>query len=152
MLEIVIVKGYNNRMTCSPTHTGSLIRERGFRLTSQRVVILDTLHDAGRHLSPVEIYKRAKAAHPGITEPTVYRTLNFLVENSLVSVTHVGSGRLEYELAQHKHHHLVCRACGKHEELAYELLQSFYDQLEQITGYRLLESQITFTGLCSHCK
>ncbi len=139
-------------MVCSPAHIASQIRERGFRLTPQRMAILNALHESGDHLLPLEIFEKASASLPGITEPTIYRTLDFLVENGFVSVTHVRGRRLEYELTQHKHHHLVCSVCGLEEELSHEWLQPFRDQLEQITGFSLTEDQITFTGLCRHCK
>lgn len=141
-------------MTCSPEHIASQIRQKGFRLTPQRVAILNILHDSGGHLIPVEVFKKAGIILPGITEPTVYRTLDFLVDNNFASVTHAGGGRLEYELAmhQHQHHHLVCAVCGIAEEISQERLQSVYDQFEQVTGFRLIENHYTFIGLCPRCK
>ena len=139
-------------MTCSPAHLAQQVREKGFRLTPQRVAIMNALHDAGEHLSATEIYARVHASTPGLTEPTIYRTLDFLVQNGLVSATHAGGGRLEYELARQQHHHLFCTLCGQEQEIPQAQLQAIYDQLEQITGYRLTETHITFTGLCPHCK
>lgn len=141
-------------MTCSPDHIASQIRERGYRLTPQRIAIVSILHDTGGHLLPVEIFRKAEAVLPGITEPTVYRTLDFLVENNFVSVTHTGGGRLEYELAvhRHEHHHLVCASCGITQELAHEQLMPISQHLEQLTGFRLTENHITFLGLCPRCK
>jgi Fur family ferric uptake transcriptional regulator len=136
----------------SPDYIASQIRERGFRITPQRMAILNALHESGGHFLPLEIFEKACVSLPGITEPTIYRTLDFLVEIGFVSVTHVRGRRLEYELTQHKHHHLVCSVCGQEEELSHEWLQMFRDQLEQITGFSLTENQITFTGLCRHCK
>ncbi len=139
-------------MTCSPAHLAQQVREKGFRLTPQRMAIMNALHEAGEHLSATEIYARVHASTPGLTEPTIYRTLDFLVHNGLVSVTHPGSGKLEYELARHPHHHLVCSACGQKQEVSQAQLQAIYDQVEQVTGYRLTETHITFMGLCPHCK
>ncbi len=139
-------------MTCSPAHLAQQIREKGFRLTPQRVAILNALHESGGHLSATEIYARVHASAPGLTEPTVYRTLEFLAENELIRATHAGGGKLEYELARHPHHHLVCRVCGGEQEVSQSQLQAIYDQVEQITGYRLTESHLTFMGLCPQCK
>lgn len=136
-------------MTCTPTHLAGQIREKGFRLTSQRMAILNALHRSGRHLARTEIYEQVA---PALTEPTVYRNLEFLVRNGLVRVTHTGSGRLEYELARHPHHHLVCQTCGAETELDDEAMQAIFSQLENATGYRLTENHITLTGLCPHCK
>ena len=139
-------------MTCSPDHLARQVREKGFRLTPQRVAIMNVLHAEGGHLSATEIYARVHTSTPRLTEPTIYRTLDFLVQNGLVSVTHTRDGKLRYELARHQHHHLVCSGCGQEQEVSQAQLQAIYDQVEQITGYRLTESHLTFTGLCPDCK
>jgi len=139
-------------MTCTPAHLAQQVREKGFRLTLQRMAIMNTLHASGEHLSATEIYARVCKSTPEMTEPTIYRTLDFLARNGLVSVTHTNGGRLEYELARHQHHHMVCSACGQEQEVSQAQIQAIYDQVEQITGYRLTESHLTFTGLCPHCK
>jgi Fur family transcriptional regulator, ferric uptake regulator len=136
-------------MTCSTTHLAEQIRTKGFRLTRQRSAILGALHESGVHLSRTEIYARIA---PALSEPTVYRNLDFLVEQGLVCVTHTGNGHLEYELARHPHHHLVCRSCGTKTELAEEAMLPVLSQLESATGYRLTENHITLTGLCPNCK
>lgn len=138
-------------MIYTPEQFAVQIRQRGFRLTPQRAAILNALSQAGERLSPLEIFEKAWAALPGITEPTVYRTLDFLMENGFVNIITHGR-RLVYELAQPSHYLLICSACGLKEELSHEWLQTFRDQLEQITGFSLTENQITFTGLCQHCK
>jgi Fur family ferric uptake transcriptional regulator len=139
-------------MTCSPDHLAQQVREKGFRLTAQRVAIMNVLHAADGHLSATDIYARVHASTLGLTEPTVYRTLDFLAKNELIRVTHASGGRLQYELARHQHHHIVCSMCGQEHEVSQDQLQAIYDQVEQITGYRLTESHLTFTGLCLQCK
>lgn len=139
-------------MTCSPAHLAQQIRDKGFRLTPQRMAIFNVLHESGGHLIRTEIYERVQAVAPILTEPTVYRTLDFLVESGLVRVTHVGNGRLEYELARHIHHHLLCSACGQEQEISHDQMKAIFEQIEFSTGYRLTESHITLTGLCPHCK
>ena len=61
----------------------SQLRSRGHRITSQRMAILHVLDHSARHLSPSEIYEQALDELPDLTEPTVYRTLEFLAENGL---------------------------------------------------------------------
>jgi Fe2+ or Zn2+ uptake regulation protein len=138
-------------MSCG-NHLSDEIRKRGHRVTPQRLAILHVLFASGGHLTPGEVYERVHASYPGMNEATVYRTLDFLSENRFVSVTHAGCGRLEYQIAREEHHHLVCRMCGHQENLAHEQIAFFYEKLESLTGYRLLESHLTFTGLCPECK
>jgi Fe2+ or Zn2+ uptake regulation protein len=139
-------------MTCTPAHVANQIHERGFRLTAQRTAILNVLYDSSGHLSPSEIFNQLKNILSDATEPTVYRNLDFLCENGFIRATHAGSGRMEYEIVTHPHHHLTCKNCGQESEIPHEQLQPLYDQLEQSSGYRLTENHLTFMGLCPHCK
>ncbi len=134
-------------MSCTPRLT-QLLRQRGFRMTPQRLAILQALHDGG-HLSPGQVYKRV--AQTGMMETTVYRTLDFLAENGILFVTNREKGHLAYELAGASHHHLVCRTCGAQVDLEPEALQPLLDQLFQRTGYRLDAGHFTFSGLCPVC-
>ncbi len=139
-------------MTCSPAHVAAQIREKGFRLTPQRMAILNILYASDGHLTPTEIYEQLQPALSGATEPTVYRNLDFLCDNGLIRATHASHGRLEYEIVTHPHHHLICQVCGAEVEISHERIQPLYDQLEQSTGYRLTENHLTFMGFCPQCK
>lgn len=127
------------------------LREQGRRLTPQRLLILQILEEDGGHLAPAEIFQRAALLLPGLTEATVYRTLDFLTRNGLALVAHVGNGRLVYESAAHNHHHLICRDCGETVEIEHDLLETLYKQFEQRTGYHIDCCHVTFFGLCPHC-
>jgi Fe2+ or Zn2+ uptake regulation protein len=138
-------------MPCADEYTPKL-RARGYRMTPQRLAILHVLHHSGGHLSPSEVYEQAHIQVPGLTETTVYRTLEFLAENGLARSAHMGSGHLVYEIARHEHHHLKCRACGSELEVEHTLLKSMYQKLESESGYKLTDSHLTFFGLCPNCQ
>jgi Fur family transcriptional regulator, ferric uptake regulator len=127
------------------------LREKGHRLTPQRLLILQILESDGGHLTPSDIFERASLRMPGMTEATVYRTLDFLAHNGLALVAHIGDGRLVYESAAHNHHHLICRACGHTVEIEHDLLESLYTQFHQRTGFRIDCCHVTFFGLCPGC-
>jgi Fe2+ or Zn2+ uptake regulation protein len=127
------------------------LRRRGFRLTPQRLVILNILKDENRHLSALDVYHEARREMPGLTEATVYRTLNWLTEQGLVLAAHVGNGQLVYEIAGHNHHHLICRACGHTHEIDHNLLEKLYAQFQAETGYQIDSVHVTFFGLCPGC-
>jgi len=138
-------------MTCAVNYAPEL-RARGYRMTSQRMTILHVLHHYGKHLSPTAVYEQARKELPGITETTVYRTLEFLAENGFVRPAHMGNGHLVYEIARHEHHHLVCRHCGAQMEVAHALVKSMYQKIESASGYKLTDSHNTFFGLCADCQ
>jgi len=138
-------------MSCASEYTPQL-RARGFRMTSQRLAILHVLHHDGRHLSPAEIYRQARRQLAGLTEPTVYRTLEFLVQNGLVRSSRASNGRLTYQIAGEDHHHLICRVCNSEMEIQHALFEDFYRKLESISGYLRIDSHVTFFGVCPKCQ
>jgi Fe2+ or Zn2+ uptake regulation protein len=138
-------------MSCSKPFAETL-QARGFRMTPQRHAVLHTLKASGGHLSPAQVYERARESIPGMTEATVYRTLEFLAENDIVNPTLTGSGHLVYEIAEGDHHHLVCRLCGQELEVEHTRLQPLYADLEAASGFRSIGSHITFFGLCPDCQ
>lgn len=121
-------------------------------MTPQRLAILQVLVGAEKHLTPIEVCQLTEPVVPGITEATVYRTLNFLTEQGLVMAAHIGNGQLVYEIASHEHHHLICRACRKSQEIDHSLLESLYRQFQVSTGYRIDTMHVTFFGLCPDCQ
>jgi len=138
-------------MSCGSYLTEQL-HERGFRMTPQRMAILHTLHHAKGHLSATQVYERARRDQPGITETTVYRTLEFLAENGFALAAHMGGGKLVYELTEENHHHLICRKCGKTVAVKYSALTNLYNELGDSTGFKLDSSHVTLFGLCPDCQ
>lgn len=137
-------------MSCASIYAPQL-RARGYRMTPQRMAILHVLHHAGTHLSPAEILKQARRELPGLTEPTVYRTLDFLTENGLVHPSHSGKGHSTYQITGEEHHHIICRVCGSEIEVEHQLLESLFRKLESTSGYARIDSHITFFGVCPAC-
>jgi len=138
-------------MTCGSYLTDSL-HARGFRMTPQRMAILHVLHHARGHLTPTQVYERARRDQPNLTETTVYRTLEFLAENGFALAAHMGGGKLVYELTEENHHHLICRKCGKTVAVEHAALHSLYRQMKTSTGFELDSSHVTFFGLCPACQ
>ena len=134
-------------MTCIPRLT-QMLRSRGYRMTPQRLAVLQALHDGG-HLSPAQIFERVQKT--GMTETTVYRNLEFLAGNGVVLVADRGKGHLAYELSSQSHHHVICRICGAQMEIDPALLTPAISQIESETGYRLNTGHLTFFGLCPVC-
>lgn len=128
-----------------------LLRARGYRMTAQRLAILRALQASKGHLTPQAVFEKVREADPGVTEATVYRTLNFLTAQGLLLAAHVGSGQLVYELASHAHHHLICRRCGATCEVDHALLRDLYRSLEARTGFQIDTTHVTFFGLCPQC-
>jgi len=139
-------------MTCSLKYAPQL-HAQGLRMTPQRLAILHALHHTGGHLSPTQVFEMARKEYPSLTEPTVYRTLDELAEKKFLLAAHVGNGKMVYELAEdHNHHHLICRECHAEIKIEHTRLEKLFNGLESSSGYRLIDSHVTFFGICPKCQ
>jgi Fur family ferric uptake transcriptional regulator len=130
-----------------------LIRQRGFRVTPQRQMILEAVRSGKGHSSPEQVYNRVVKKAPALNRATVYRTLEFLAEQHLITSTDVGTGGKVYEIAeQEPHHHLVCEGCGKIEQVGHGIVERAFRQVEREHGFKVTSNHLALFGLCSECR
>ena len=130
----------------------SQLAEKGYRMTPQRLLIVSTVEDAVGHASAEEIFAQVVQKYPNVNISTVYRTLDLLEEQGMVTKTDLGDGSIRYHPA-HKghHHHLVCRDCGKIIDLdgliLEELKQHLFSEYEFIADLQ----HLGIRGRCLKC-
>lgn len=130
----------------------TLMRNRGFRVTPQRQMILDAICESGGHITPEEIYERVHAKAPAVNLATVYRTVAFLTELRLITEIHM-SGKTYYEMAgEAPHHHLVCRKCGHIEQIDHVTIAELFDRIAQDQEFKVETDHLALVGLCKHCQ
>ena len=135
----------------SPDFATSL-HARGYRLTPQRQMILDTVRRAADHVTPEDVYQRVHRRSPATSRATIYRTLDFLCEMRLIHALYWG-GQMYYEIADDQpHHHLVCRACGGMIECEHDLLQILFEAVEKKHRFTIDMDHVALFGLCRHCR
>lgn len=129
------------------------MRERGFRVTPQRAVILETVAHMQGHIAAQEVFELAGERLPGLNIATVYRTLDTMEEAGLVDKLSVVSGTDRYSLrdSTHPHGHLVCDCCGAIVEIGPDLLQHVANTVEEATGHQIDYAHLTLPGLCRAC-
>ncbi len=139
-------------MSCEETFFRRL-RERGFRLTPQREMVLSVLHEIEDFATADEIYSRVSELSSSVDISTVYRTLELLQDFHMVASVDPGDGQRRYELlGLHGHHfHLVCRACGKIIGVEPEAIEAFATQIEDQHGFELDVEHLSVPGLCETC-
>src|SRR4030042_2236743 len=76
------------------------LREVGYRLTPQRMLIISIIHGAEGHISAEVIHEQVVEQYPYVDISTVYRTLQILRKLRLVSETDLGGGCVGYELTE----------------------------------------------------
>ena len=73
------------------------LRERGVRLTPQRLLILNAVAQGEGHLGVDEVFRQAKETYPYMDIATVYRTLHLLKKMGVVTEVAIGD-RLHFEI------------------------------------------------------
>ena len=129
------------------------LKEKGYRLTPQRMMVLEALHQAEGHITAPEIYGRVRAKYPWVNQSTIYRTLELLKELDLVTETELGGDKLYYHHADKgHHHHLVCQKCGRTIDLDESLLTPLEDTLRRKYHFQADLRHLAIHGHCLRCQ
>jgi Fur family ferric uptake transcriptional regulator len=129
------------------------LRDEGYRLTPQRLMILDIIYDSRGHFSAEEIHQRVRQQYPFVDISTVYRTVNLLKKLRLITETDLGGGCVRYErLERGRHHHLVCRQCATSFSLEHNVLAPLEERLLREYGFAADLDHFAIFGLCRKCQ
>lgn len=136
-----------------------LLWEKGLKVTSQRLMVLNILSTHGdEHLTVEEIYDLAKEESPEIGLATIYRTVQVLLELHVIEKVTFDDGFARYELngeetgSGHRHHHAICTQCGKVYSLETDLLDTLEKQVFKSLGFEVTDHEVKLYGLCSACR
>jgi Fe2+ or Zn2+ uptake regulation protein len=131
-----------------------LLREHGYSATARRREIYDVMLQANDHICAEHILEAVEIAHPTwrVNKTTIYRTLDLFQSLGLVTEMRHADGRAQYELAMHgPHGHLLCRMCGKVQDLEMTSLEAIQRELERQQGFRVDLGDQALPGLCARC-
>jgi Fur family ferric uptake transcriptional regulator len=138
------------------THCHNLIdnlRQKGYRITPQRELIAESIAHSDYHLTAEQILELVQAHTSAINLATVYRTLDLLTAQGLVSRLDLGDGCIVYATAQHGPHiHLVCRLCGQVIDADYQVATSLKSQLVDQYHFQADLLHISIVGVCDSCQ
>lgn len=139
-------------MSCQE-HFIKLLRASGRRLTPQRLVVLNALHDLPGYSTAEHIYELASQVDPEVDRSTVYRTLELLQSLDMVlSLDRDGDVRhFALHAGQAEHFHLVCSRCGAVTDADLALLAPLLKQLQSRHGFAVDQGQLTLSGFCREC-
>ena len=129
------------------------LRDQGYRLTPQRLIVLSVVAKGDGHMGVDEIFQQAKVAYPYMDVATVYRTLHLFRNLGMVTEVAIGD-RLHYELTDPSgaHHHMVCRLCNGAFDLSPHYLEEFRNTLTQEFGFEPDLEHFAISGVCAGCR
>ena len=147
-------------MSISKEKFKEMLREKGLKVTNQRILVLEVLADhRDKHLTAEDIYELVREDYPEIGLATIYRTVQLLLEMQLVDRINLDDGCVRYEIGEtldgtgkHHHHHLICKTCGKVLPFKDDLLDELERHIEEETGFHVLDHELKFYGQCKECQ
>lgn len=120
--------------------------------TRPRELITGVLQREHRFLSAAEVYDRVKPSRVSLS--TVYRTLEYLHARGDVTARVDADGESAFVLCepQRHHHHAICTACGRVEDVDCAAVEQFADGLRSRNGFELDGHAMEFFGRCRTCR
>jgi len=127
------------------------------RNTRQGGAVKDALCAAPGFCSAQDVYARLRGQGDAVGLSTVYRHLQGLVDEGLVDVIHTPEGETTYRFCgaaggQRHHHHLVCRGCGRTEEIEGRVVERWAASVAAEAGYTSVDHTVELFGLCADCS
>ncbi|WP_245211376.1 Fur family transcriptional regulator [Neoroseomonas oryzicola] len=130
---------------------------RGAKLTPLRRQVLELILAADSPVGAYALLDRLKADRPGAAPPTVYRALDFLLENGLIhkverlnafiGCVETGHGHAH----DHPHQFLICRRCGATVEIADSAVADAIAAAAARVGFTAVEATVEIEGVCARC-
>ncbi|MGM0441966.1 MAG: Fur family transcriptional regulator [Elusimicrobiota bacterium] len=131
------------------------------RWTPARRILLDIFIENKTHLTAEEAYLKAREVKTGISISTIYRNLNFLLDQKLIKRHYMKSGITKYELDDDErvhHNHLICTGCNNikdyslSKESEKKLIIDIAKKLGKKYNFKIRSYQLKFYGKCKGCR
>lgn len=137
------------------TNAETLCSEKGLRLTALRKRVLELVWQSHKPLGAYDILgvlstEDGRRAAP----PTVYRALDFLLENGLIHRiaslnAYVGCN---HPGVAHEGHFLICRECHIAQELPHSSIDQAILAAAKQAGFTVEQQTVEVLGLCYACE
>lgn len=123
-------------------------------VTRAREQIANVLQRERRFLSAAEIHHLLESTGEKVALSTVYRNLEHLQSKGELTARTEADGETRYMPCEpeHHHHHAICRACGRVEDVDCRAIEQFTESLRESSGFALDGHAMEFFGRCSACQ
>ena len=130
-------------------HAHEKLKEKGLKITPQRIAIYKAVVDLKNHPTADNIIEYIKQNHPSISVGTVYKVLNILVENKLLRKVKSERDIMRYDAIMDHHHHLYCIDSDRiedYEDDSLDKLVEDYFRKKRIKNFEIEEIKLQITG------
>ena len=131
-----------------------LCQQRGVKLTQQRKAVLKLLCESDKPLTAYELLELMRAEIKKPAPPTVYRALDFLLEQGLVHKLESLHAYIGCSHPDHPHagQFLICAHCGEVAEVEDNSIAKSIKAAEKAAGFHTSRPVVELLGTCSECS
>jgi Fur family peroxide stress response transcriptional regulator len=129
------------------------LKTRNFRITPQRLAILQILAASEGHPSVERIYEQVKANFATTSLATIYKTVMLLKQLNEVLELGFPDGSNRYDGNKpYPHPHMICIKCKRIIDPDLGSMPKLAEEAAQKTGYQIVDHRIDFFGVCPNCQ
>jgi len=128
------------------------LKNRGYRITRQRQLVLEVLRSTNTHPDAQWIYQRVRRRMPKVSLGTIYRTLGVLKETGLIQELSYGPSFSRYDGNPENHYHIGCIRCGKVSDVDLPLLKTLEKRIKPMEEFKVIGHRLEFSGICGDCQ
>lgn len=121
------------------------------RRTKQRAAVTDLLTELEEFHTAQQIHDLLRSRGNSIGLATVYRNLQAMADAGEVDVLRTDTEASFRRCTDTHHHHLVCRSCGRAEEVAGPEVEEWARQTAAAHGFTDIDHVVEIFGLCAGC-
>jgi len=134
-----------------PADPADLLRQRGYRVTGQRLAVLRAV-SREPHVTADAVAETVRGELGAISLQAVYDVLGVLVDVGLVRrIQPAGSpARFEARVSDN-HHHVICRTCGRTADVDCAVGSAPCLTAVDEMGYEIDEAEVIYWGRCPEC-
>lgn len=126
------------------------INNVGKRNTPERLFVLEAAESLPPHFNAEQLCAAVAKNGNRLSLATIYNTLALLVECRILVRHNFFASSSVYELAPVRHHHLVCRSCGRIKDFRDTAFDNFM-RGKRFTRFQPDGFSLTVFGICSTC-
>jgi len=129
------------------------LKKNGFRITPQRIAIVEILANSCEHPGVEQIYSEVIKRFPTTSLATVYKTVTLLKELGEVMEMGFGDECNRYDGKNpNPHPHIMCMKCKSITDPDHASLNEMSKELSEETGYKIVSHRLDFFGVCPDCQ
>lgn len=123
-----------------------------FRMTRQREVLLEELARTRDHPAAAQLYARARRRLPRISLGTVYRNLEVLAAQGMITRIDVPGAPRRYDGDNCEHGHARCVKCGNVVDAPHARCREIKTLYRSWKSFRVTGHRLELLGLCARCE